>query len=44
MSTVQEIEAAITSLPRAETREQRLRTTIAWATEGRKRNWKYENC
>lgn len=27
---------------RAETREQRLRTTLEWVAEGKRRNWKYE--
>jgi hypothetical protein len=26
------------------TREKRLATTIEWLSEGRRRNWKYENC
>ena len=34
----------ITEAKRPETREARLRTTIAWTAEGKKRNWKYENC
>ena len=34
----------ITEAKRAETREQRLLTTVEWLAAGRKRNWKYENC
>jgi len=34
----------ITGAKRPETRESRLLTTIEWAAEGKKRNWKYENC
>jgi uncharacterized protein YdeI (YjbR/CyaY-like superfamily) len=34
----------ITEAKRPETREQRLLTTIEWTAEGKKRNWKYENC
>jgi len=26
------------------TRDRRLATTIEWLTEGKRRNWKYENC
>jgi hypothetical protein len=26
------------------TREKRLATTIEWLSEGKRRNWKYENC
>jgi len=29
---------------REETRAKRLATTIEWLSEGKKRNWKYENC
>jgi uncharacterized protein YdeI (YjbR/CyaY-like superfamily) len=29
---------------RDETRAKRIATTIEWLTEGKKRNWKYENC
>ena len=34
----------ITDAKRDETRMKRLKTTIEWLAEGRKRNWKYENC
>jgi uncharacterized protein YdeI (YjbR/CyaY-like superfamily) len=34
----------ITEAKRDETRSKRLATTIEWLTEGKKRNWKYENC
>jgi uncharacterized protein YdeI (YjbR/CyaY-like superfamily) len=34
----------ITEAKRPETRAQRLATTLEWLAEGRKRNWKYENC
>ncbi|MEJ1971669.1 MAG: YdeI/OmpD-associated family protein [Lacunisphaera sp.] len=34
----------ITEAKRAETREERLLTTIEWAAEGKRRNWKYEKC
>jgi hypothetical protein len=34
----------ITEAKRDETRGKRLATTIEWLTEGKKRNWKYENC
>ena len=34
----------ITEAKRAETRQQRLATTLEWLTAGKKRNWKYENC
>ena len=26
------------------TREKRLATTLEWLAEGKRRNWKYENC
>lgn len=29
---------------RAETREERLLTTLEWVAEGKRRNWKYEKC
>jgi hypothetical protein len=29
---------------RPETRDKRLATTLAWLAEGKRRNWKYENC
>lgn len=34
----------INEAKRAATREQRLRTTIAWVAAGKKRNWKYASC
>ncbi len=34
----------ITEAKRDATREKRLRTTIEWLAEGKRRNWKYENC
>ena len=34
----------ITEAKRAETRENRLATTLAWLSEGKARNWKYMNC
>lgn len=34
----------ITEAKREETRRKRLATTIEWLTEGKSRNWKYENC
>jgi uncharacterized protein YdeI (YjbR/CyaY-like superfamily) len=34
----------ITEAKREETRQKRLATTIQWLTEGKKRNWQYENC
>lgn len=34
----------ITEAKRPETREKRLATTIEWLSEGKRRNWKYENC
>jgi uncharacterized protein YdeI (YjbR/CyaY-like superfamily) len=33
-----------TEAKREETRANRLKTTIAWLTEGKSRNWKYTNC
>jgi uncharacterized protein YdeI (YjbR/CyaY-like superfamily) len=27
-----------------ETRKKRLETAVAWMAQGKKRNWKYENC
>jgi uncharacterized protein YdeI (YjbR/CyaY-like superfamily) len=29
---------------RAETREKRITTAIDWISEGKQRNWKYQNC
>jgi uncharacterized protein YdeI (YjbR/CyaY-like superfamily) len=34
----------ITDAKRAETREKRLAQAIVWLSEGKKRNWKYEDC
>lgn len=34
----------ITAAKREDTRARRVTQAIAWLTEGRKRNWKYENC
>jgi len=34
----------VTEAKRDETRTKRLEQTIAWLTEGKRRNWKYENC
>lgn len=34
----------ITSAKRETTREKRLATTIEWVSEGKGKNWKYENC
>ena len=34
----------ITGAKRDETRAQRLATAIEWLAEGKRRNWKYENC
>ena len=34
----------ITEAKRDETRQKRLATTLEWLAEGKKRNWKYENC
>ena len=34
----------ITEAKQAATRERRLLTAIEWIAEGKKRNWKYENC
>jgi uncharacterized protein YdeI (YjbR/CyaY-like superfamily) len=34
----------ITEAKRPATREQRLRTTLAWSAEGKARNWKYQDC
>jgi uncharacterized protein YdeI (YjbR/CyaY-like superfamily) len=36
--------AWVTEAKREETRIRRITQTIEWLTEGRKRNWKYENC
>ena len=34
----------ITGAKREDTRAKRIATSIEWLTEGKKRNWKYENC
>jgi uncharacterized protein YdeI (YjbR/CyaY-like superfamily) len=34
----------INEAKRDETRQKRLATTLEWLTEGKPRNWKYENC
>jgi len=34
----------VTEAKRDETRAKRLAQTVEWLAEGRKRNWKYENC
>jgi uncharacterized protein YdeI (YjbR/CyaY-like superfamily) len=34
----------ITEAKRAETRTTRIATTVAWVAEGKKRNWRYEEC
>lgn len=34
----------VTEAKRDETRAKRLNQTIEWLSEGKKRNWKYENC
>jgi uncharacterized protein YdeI (YjbR/CyaY-like superfamily) len=34
----------LTEAKREETRQRRLETTVAWLTEGKPRNWKYQNC
>ena len=34
----------ITEAKREETRQRRLAQTIEWLAEGKRRNWKYENC
>ena len=34
----------ITEAKREETRTKRLATTIEWLTQGKPRNWKYQNC
>jgi len=34
----------ITEAKRAETRAKRLAQAVEWMAEGKKRNWKYENC
>ncbi len=33
----------VTEAKRAETRAQRIATTVAWVAEGKRRNWKYES-
>jgi uncharacterized protein YdeI (YjbR/CyaY-like superfamily) len=34
----------ITEAKQPATREKRLATTVEWVAEGKRRNWKYENC
>jgi uncharacterized protein YdeI (YjbR/CyaY-like superfamily) len=34
----------VTEAKRDETRAKRLAQTVEWLAEGKKRNWKYENC
>ena len=34
----------ITEAKQDATRQKRLATTVEWLAEGKKRNWKYENC
>jgi uncharacterized protein YdeI (YjbR/CyaY-like superfamily) len=34
----------ITEAKREETRQKRIETMLMWLTEGKSRNWKYENC
>ncbi|MEL7689494.1 YdeI/OmpD-associated family protein [Citromicrobium bathyomarinum] len=34
----------ITEAKRAETRTKRIATAVEWLAEGKRRNWKYENC
>lgn len=34
----------VTEAKRDETRAKRLEQTVAWLNEGKRRNWKYENC
>jgi uncharacterized protein YdeI (YjbR/CyaY-like superfamily) len=34
----------ITEAKRDDTRRKRLSTTLEWLAEGKKRNWRYENC
>jgi uncharacterized protein YdeI (YjbR/CyaY-like superfamily) len=34
----------ITEAKRAETRAKRIAQAVEWLAEGKKRNWKYENC
>jgi uncharacterized protein YdeI (YjbR/CyaY-like superfamily) len=36
--------AWITEAKREETRNQRVATAVEWIAEGKRRNWKYENC
>ena len=36
--------AWVTDAKRDETRAKRLAQTVAWLAEGKRRNWKYENC
>jgi len=34
----------VSEAKRDETRAKRIATTIEWLSEGKRRNWKYENC
>ncbi|RYY33363.1 MAG: hypothetical protein EOP59_17715, partial [Sphingomonadales bacterium] len=34
----------ITAAKQAATREKRIAQAVEWLAEGKKRNWKYENC
>ena len=34
----------VTEAKRDETRSKRLAQTVEWLAEGKRRNWKYENC
>jgi uncharacterized protein YdeI (YjbR/CyaY-like superfamily) len=34
----------VTEAKRDETRAKRLAQTVEWLAEGKRRNWKYENC
>lgn len=34
----------VTTAKQAATREKRIKQTVEWVAEGKKRNWKYENC
>ena len=36
--------AGIVEAKREETRAKRLAQTVEWLAEGKRRNWKYENC
>jgi uncharacterized protein YdeI (YjbR/CyaY-like superfamily) len=34
----------IADAKRPETRDKRIETAIEWISEGKQRNWKYQNC